>query len=80
MTEEQFISLLDELGGEPAGWPAHLREGAKPVLAHSARARAALKAIQDVEQLLAHSAPAPAFDAAGLAARATRRGQAGRPS
>lgn len=78
MTEEQFISMLDELGGEPAGWPAHLREGAKTVLAHSARARAALKAIQDVEQLLAHSAPARAFDAAAMAARATRRGQAGR--
>jgi ferric-dicitrate binding protein FerR (iron transport regulator) len=78
VTEEQFISLLDELGGEPAGWPAHLREGAKTVLAHSARARAALKAIQDVEQLLAYSAPAPAFDAAATAARATRRGQADR--
>ncbi len=78
MTEEQFISLLDELGGEPAGWPAHLREGAKALLAHSARARSALKAMQDVERLLARSAPAPVFDAAAMAARASRPGQAGR--
>jgi hypothetical protein len=77
VTEEQFISLLDELGGEPASWPSHLREGAKALLAHSATARAALKAMQDVERLLAYSAPAPIFDAAAMAARASRLGQPG---
>ncbi|HEX4027489.1 MAG TPA: hypothetical protein VHX18_07705 [Rhizomicrobium sp.] len=79
MTDEEFISLLDEWGGDPARWPVHLRLDAMPLLEHSARARAGLKAMQDVERLLARSAPAPAFDSAAIAARATRHGQAGRP-
>ncbi len=78
MTDEEFISLLDELGGKTAGWPEHQREGAMALLEHSARARASLKAMQDVECLLALFTPAPAFDIATLAARATRHGQASR--
>jgi hypothetical protein len=74
VTDEEFISLLDERGSNIAGWPAHLREDARATLAHSHPARAALKAMADVESLLAH-APALAFDAASLAARATRQDQ-----
>jgi hypothetical protein len=79
VTDEEFISLLDELGGDPAGWPVHLRLDAMPLLEQSARARAALKAMQDVESLLARSAPALAFDSAAIAARAMRHSHARRP-
>jgi hypothetical protein len=79
VTDEEFISLLDELGGDPAGWPVHLRLDAMPLLEQSARARAALKAMQDVESLLARSAPALAFDSTAIAARAMRHSQARRP-
>ena len=78
MTDEVFCSLLDERGGDIARWPAHLRDQARGLLAHSPQARASLKAMQDVESLLTQ-APAPAFDAAVLAARATRQAQARRP-
>jgi hypothetical protein len=79
VSDEEFFSLLDERGGDLTGWPAHLREGAAALLEHSARARAGLKAMQDVESLLALSAPAPQFDVTGVAARATRQSQASRP-
>lgn len=78
MTDEEFSSLLDELGGKTAGWPEPQREGAMALLEYSARARASLKAMQDVEGLLVLSTPAPAFDIATLAVRATRQSQASR--
>ena len=78
MTEEDFISLLDERGGDTAGWPARLREEAQALLRQSAKARAALKAMRDAESLVALSAPAPACDTAAIAARATRHAQATR--
>lgn len=74
MTDEKFCSLLDEHGGDIARWPAHLRDEAQELLAHSPQARAGLKAMQDVESLLAQ-APVPAFDASAFAARATRQAQ-----
>jgi hypothetical protein len=77
VTEDEFIALLDELGGEAEGWPAHLREGAIALLAHSARARAALKAMRDVEGFLAQSTPALSIDCAAIATRASRPGQPG---
>jgi hypothetical protein len=78
VTDEEFHSLLDEHGGDITRWPARLRDEAQALLAHSRPARAGLKAMQDVESLLAH-APAPAFDAAALAARVTRQAQGRRP-
>jgi hypothetical protein len=78
VTDEEFISLLDELGGETAGWPSHRQKEAMALLEHSARARTALKAMQDAERFLALSSPALSFDAADIAARATRHGQAAR--
>jgi hypothetical protein len=77
---EEFCSLLDERGGDIVRWPVHLREGAQTLLAGSAQARAALKAMQEVESLLvgapARGAP---LDIGVLAARATRQPQARRP-
>jgi len=78
VSDEEFFSLLDERGADLAGWPVHLREDAAALLERSARARAGLKAMQDVDSLLALSAPAPHFDANGVAARATRQSQASR--
>jgi hypothetical protein len=78
VTEDEFISLLDELGGEPAGWPVHRRKEAMALLEHSARARAALKAMQDVEGFLARSNPALSIDCAAIAARAARHAQPAR--
>ncbi len=78
MSDEEFLSLLDERGGDIARWPAHLREAAQGLLAQSARARAGLKAMQAVESLLMQ-APVPAFDTRAIAARATREAQARRP-
>jgi hypothetical protein len=75
VTDEEFIGLLDEMGGETDGWPSHWRKEAMALLDHSARARAALKAMQDAERLLALSTPALSIDCAALAARATRHGQ-----
>ena len=75
MSEEEFFSLLDERGGDIARWPVHLREGAEALLARSPAARAALKAVQEVEGLLAN-APALTFDTAAIAARATQAPQA----
>lgn len=80
MSDEEFLSLLDERGGDIARWPAHLREGAEALLARSQPACAALKAMQTVESLLAG---APAFgtplDMGAIAARATRNPQARGP-
>ena len=76
MTDEDFISLLDALGGDIARWPASRQHQAAALLEHSAKARANLKAMQDVEALLVLSAPP--FDAAAMAARASRGGQAAR--
>ena len=78
MTDEVFIAFLDEFGREPAVWPAHLRDGATTLLANSARARAALKAMRDMESLLALTAPVPLYDTATIAARATRASQGAR--
>ncbi|HVW72701.1 MAG TPA: hypothetical protein VHC39_03600 [Rhizomicrobium sp.] len=82
MSDAEFLSLLDERGGDIARWPVHLREAAQALLARSAKARAALKAMQDVERLLA-GAPAPTLDtplnAGAIAARATRAPQARGP-
>lgn len=76
MTDEEFISLLDAMGAEIARWPAPLQIQAAALLERSAKARANLKAMRDVEELLALSAPP--FDAAAMAARASQAGQAGR--
>ena len=77
MTDEEFISHLDALGAEIARWPAPQRNQAAALLEHSAMARANLKATHEVEALLALSAT-PSFDAAAMAARASRGGQAAR--
>lgn len=77
MSDEEFLSLLDELGGDIARWPAPLAREAQALLAHSARARAGLAAMQTVEQLLA-AAPIT-FDTGAVAARATQHAQARRP-
>jgi hypothetical protein len=79
VTDEEFIAFLDEFGREPAVWPAHLRDGAAALLASSARARAALKAMRDMESLLALTAPVPLYDTATIAARAVRESQGVRP-
>lgn len=78
MTNEEFISLLDLLGANVARWPAPLQNRAAMLLEHSDKARASLKAMQEVEGLLAHSSAAPLLDIAAMAARASRRSQPGR--
>lgn len=78
MSDEEFLSLLDELGGDIARWPAHLREDAQALLTRSPEARAGLAAMQAVESLLAASSLS-AFDTAAMAARATQAAQARRP-
>lgn len=75
MTDEEFIAFLDEFGREPAVWPAHLRDRAAHLLDSSVRARAALKAMRDMESLLALTAPVPLYDTATIAARAVRESQ-----
>lgn len=77
MTDEEFISLLDVLGGEITQWPPHLREGAQTLLEHSLMARRSLKAMRDVEGLLAISVPAHVLNGAAIAADATRHRQTG---
>ena len=74
MNDEEFHSLLDALGGDPIRWPEPRRQEARALLTQSAKARASLKAMQDVESLLARS-PAPALDTAAIAARAVRESQ-----
>lgn len=76
MTDEEFISLLDTLGGEITRWPADMRDGAAALLEHSAKARTSLKTMRDVERLLALSGPARVLDGAAIAANATRHSQA----
>jgi hypothetical protein len=78
VTDEEFISLLDELGGKTDRWPSHWLKQAMALLEHSTRARAALKATQDAERFLALSTPALSIDSAALAARAMRHGQSRR--
>jgi len=80
VNEEQFIALLDETGREPTAWPAHLRDDARAVLAGSAKARAALAAMHEMERLLALSVPAAALDVGAIAANATRQPQGHRHS
>ena len=80
MSEEEFIALLDGLGRDPAAWPSHLRDDARTVLAGSARARAALAAMHEMEQLLALSVPAAALNTATIAANVTRQPQGRRHS
>jgi hypothetical protein len=80
VSEEQFIALLDELGRDPAAWPSHLREDARAVLAGSAKARAALAAMHEMERLLALSVPAAALDIGAIAANAARQPQGQRHS
>jgi hypothetical protein len=84
VNEEQFIALLDETGREPTAWPAHLRDDARAVLAGSAKARAALAAMREMERLLALSVPAAALDTpldiGAIAANATRQPQGRRHS
>jgi hypothetical protein len=75
VSEEEFIALLDETGRDPTAWPAHLREDARAALAGSAKARAALAALHEMERLLALSVPAAALDTAAIAANATRQPQ-----
>lgn len=75
MSDEEFLALLDERGGDIARWPVHLRESAEALLARSPSARAALKAMRAVEGLLTN-APALTFDTAAIAARATQMPQA----
>lgn len=80
MNDEEFFSLLDERGGDIARWPAHLRESAQALLARSAKARAALKAMQDLEGLLMQSpALGTSWDMGAVAARASAQGQGRRP-
>jgi hypothetical protein len=80
VNEEQFIALLDQTGREPTAWPAHLRDDARAVLAGSAKARAALAAMHEMERLLALSVPATALDTTTIAANATRQPQGHRHS
>ena len=80
MSEEQFIALLDETGRDPAAWPSHLRDEARAALAGSAKARAALAAMHEMERLLALSVPATALDTTTIAANATRQPQGHRHS
>jgi hypothetical protein len=74
LNDEEFHSLLDELGGDPIRWPEPRRQEAQALLVQSAQACASLKAMQAVESLLAH--PAPAFDTSRIAARAAQARQA----
>lgn len=80
MNDEEFFCLLDERGGDLARWPVHLRESAQALLSGSAKARAALKATQEVEGLLMQG---PVFDTSwdmgAIAARASAQGQSRRP-
>jgi len=75
VTEEEFILLLDQRGGVQTQWPAALLPATDALLARSARARAALKAMQRAEALLRAEPSLGVFDAAGLAARASRQAQ-----
>ena len=79
MTDEDFICLLEERGADIAGWPAPLGKQAAMLLDHSAKARAHLRAMQDVEGFLALSRPAPSLDTTAIAARASRQNQAAPP-
>jgi hypothetical protein len=80
VSDEEFLSLLDQRGGDIARWPLHLREAAEALLARSAKARAALAAMREVESLLTGT---PGFDrpldTSAMAARATQHMQS-RPS
>jgi hypothetical protein len=73
VNDEEFHSLLDELGGDPTRWPEPRRREAQALLAGSAHARASLKAMQVVESLLAR--PAPALDTSRIATRASQARQ-----
>jgi hypothetical protein len=75
VTEEEFIALLDERGGELIQWPVALLPAADMLLKKSARARAALQAMQRAEALLSVAADYGTFDALGIAARASRAQQ-----
>lgn len=79
MNDEQFIGLLDELGGKLALWPAHLQKDALALLKDSAGARSALDAMKDVESLLALTTHVPHCDIGAIAALAMRHGQNQRP-
>ncbi len=52
MTEEYFIEQLERLGADVERWPPELQNDAQAILLHSERARAALKAMKDVEAFL----------------------------
>lgn len=80
MSDEEFLELLDRLGGDMERWPASLRLMAQARLAQSPAARAGLAAMQRTEALLAAASVVPAFNAealnsATLAARASANAQ-----
>jgi hypothetical protein len=75
VTDEEFIALLDERGGERTCWPVALLPATETLLENSARARAALQAMQRAEALLSVAADHGIFDAQGLAARVSCRAQ-----
>jgi hypothetical protein len=75
VTEEEFIALLDERGGERDLWPVALLPAADGLLENSARARAALQAMQRAEALLSVAADHGTFNAIAIAAKASRRAQ-----
>jgi hypothetical protein len=72
MTLRDFEDLLDHCGGDPARWPPGARAQAEKLLGASARARAALAAMQAAEAWLA-AGPAKAPE--GLARRAMQAAQ-----
>lgn len=79
MTDDEFISHLDRLGGEIDLWPTQLREDALMTLTKSVQAQAALKAIREVERLLELTAHSHHDDSATITFRATRQIQSSRP-
>lgn len=77
MVSSEFESHLDNYGGDLRRWPAELRGDAEALLAASAEARAAKRAMELVEQVLAE-APEVGVSASMIAARAMRNSQIGR--
>jgi hypothetical protein len=75
VSNEEFLELLDRLGGDLERWPASLRLMAQALLTRSAAARAGLAAMQRAEMLLMAGAVVPSFDSGALAARASANAQ-----
>lgn len=52
MTDEQFQTLLDRCGADPARWPPDDRVAAERLMAHDGRARAMFAAAQQLDKAL----------------------------